>query len=94
MNLLVITYKVDPADPLVGFVTGWLEALAARLRRVDVICPAQGRAALPQNVAVHSLGKERGTSKPRQTVEVCCPSRRGSVRTRAGSRAGTAGSGE
>jgi glycosyltransferase involved in cell wall biosynthesis len=69
VNLLVITPAVDAADPLVGFVAGWLGALAARLGRVDVICLAQGQAALPANVAVHSLGKERGAGKVAQAVE-------------------------
>ena len=59
---------MTPADPLVGFVTGWLEALAARVAQVDVICLARGPASLPDNVRVHSLGKERGAGKLAQAL--------------------------
>ena len=76
MNLLFITYKVDETDSLVGFVAGWLRALAARVERLDVICLAQGPASLPDNVRVHSLGKERGAGKLRQAVEFWRAARR------------------
>jgi glycosyltransferase involved in cell wall biosynthesis len=68
VNLLFITYKVDETDSLVGFVAGWLRAVAARVAQVEVICLAQGPATLPGNVHVHSLGKERGASKLRQAL--------------------------
>ena len=60
MRLLYITYKVDAHDSLVGHVVGWLSALASHLERIEVVCLAAGAATLPQNVRVHSLGKERG----------------------------------
>jgi glycosyltransferase involved in cell wall biosynthesis len=68
VNLLAVTPKVDEADSLVGFVPGWLNALACRLERVDVLCLAGGPARLAANVRVHSLGKERGASKPAQAL--------------------------
>ncbi|MBI3763491.1 MAG: glycosyltransferase family 4 protein [Chloroflexi bacterium] len=69
MNLLVVTYKVDQADSLVGFAVGWLNALAARLDHLDVICLARGPAQLRENITVHSLGKERGARKLAQAIE-------------------------
>jgi glycosyltransferase involved in cell wall biosynthesis len=68
MNLLAVTYKVDETDALVGFVAGWLNALAKRLAHLDVICLAQGPARLPDNVHVHSLGKERSANKLAQAL--------------------------
>ena len=63
MHLLFITQKVDRADWLLGFTHGWLQALAACVERLTVICLAQGETDLPPNVKVISLGKERGVSR-------------------------------
>jgi glycosyltransferase involved in cell wall biosynthesis len=49
-----------------GFAVGWLRGLAARVDEVDVITMRRGRALLPSNVTIHSLGKERGASEPRR----------------------------
>jgi glycosyltransferase involved in cell wall biosynthesis len=59
MRLLYVTYKVDSHDALVGHVVGWVRALASHLERIEVVCLAAGAATLPDNVRVHSLGKER-----------------------------------
>lgn len=59
MRLLVVTQAVDQDDQALGFFHDWIAALAARTERVTVICLYEGRHDLPENVAVHSLGKER-----------------------------------
>jgi len=63
MRLLVVTQKVDLDDPILGFFHRWVEELAAHADSVRVICLEEGRHALPENVVVSSLGKERGASR-------------------------------
>lgn len=60
MRLLVVTQAVDTADPVLGFFVRWIEELATRVRRVEVICLSKGKHSLPDTVSVHSLGKEKG----------------------------------
>ncbi|MCC7446416.1 MAG: glycosyltransferase family 4 protein [Anaerolineae bacterium] len=38
MRLLMITQKLDPADPVLGFTLDWVRALAARVDRLHVLC--------------------------------------------------------
>ncbi len=63
MRWLLITRKLDPADDHVGFVMRWVEALAARLDRLDVICQETAHPPLPANVRAVSMGKERGAGR-------------------------------
>jgi glycosyltransferase involved in cell wall biosynthesis len=60
MKLLVVTQTVDVNDPVLGFFHEWIVGLAERLETVTVICLYEGAHELPDNVRVHSLGKERG----------------------------------
>ncbi|MBU6323776.1 glycosyltransferase family 4 protein [Patescibacteria group bacterium] len=60
MKLLIVTQAVDTEDPVLGFFVGWIRAIAKRAERVEVICLREGKHELPENVRVHSLGKERG----------------------------------
>jgi len=60
---LLITRKLDPADDHVGFVMRWVETLAARLDRLDVICQEHADPLLPANVTLHSMGKETGAGR-------------------------------
>jgi glycosyltransferase involved in cell wall biosynthesis len=69
-NLLVFNLAVDADDPILGFTTEWLAAFAARVDRLDVITMRVGRLDLPDNVVVHSAGKERGWSEARRALEV------------------------
>jgi glycosyltransferase involved in cell wall biosynthesis len=69
MHLLFITQKVDRADWLLGFTHGWIKSLASHLGRLTVICLAQGETALPPNVSVISLGKERGVGRSGRAVQ-------------------------
>lgn len=60
MKLLIVTQVVDTQDPVLGFFHEWISALAARTERIIVICLKEGTHALPGNVRVYSLGKEKG----------------------------------
>lgn len=60
MKLLIITQAVDQRDPVLGFFPRWIEEFAKHAEQVVVICLREGTHELPGNVAVHSLGKERG----------------------------------
>ncbi len=59
-NLLIITQKIDQDDTVLGFFHGWVAELAKISPHVIVICLEEGRHALPSNVRVLSLGKEKG----------------------------------
>ncbi|OGC80274.1 hypothetical protein A2943_00150 [Candidatus Adlerbacteria bacterium RIFCSPLOWO2_01_FULL_51_16] len=63
MRLLVCTQTVDRNDPDLGFFHRWLEEFAKHCEKVVVICLQEGEHALPKNVEVHSLGKEKGTPR-------------------------------
>lgn len=60
MRLLIVTQVVDEKDHYLSFFTGWLRSFAAKFESIEVICLKEGVHALPTNVRVHSLGKERG----------------------------------
>ncbi len=59
MRLLIVTQAVDTEDPVLGFFVRWIEEFAKHVERIEVICLREGKHALPANVRVHSLGKER-----------------------------------
>lgn len=63
MRLLIVTQTVDRRDPVLGFFHHWLEEFAKRFEHIHVICLKEGTHSLPQNVTVHSLGKEAGPSR-------------------------------
>src|SRR5579859_6024433 len=64
----MLVQKVDESDWLLGFTVGWIRALAARVARLDVVTLEQRSAALPDNVHVHSLGKERKVGRIRELI--------------------------
>lgn len=66
MRLLLFNLATDADDPVLGFTSGWIRALAARCTSVDVITMRAGRLDLPPNVRVRSVGKERGYSVARR----------------------------
>lgn len=68
MRLLFITQKVDRGDWLLGYTHGWLQAIAARVEHLTVICLGRGEVELPANVELISLGKEAGVSKLWQAI--------------------------
>jgi glycosyltransferase involved in cell wall biosynthesis len=63
MKLLIITQVVDSNHPVLGFFHRWVEEFADHAEQVHVICLQEGDHHLPQNVTVHSLGKEKGSNK-------------------------------
>lgn len=60
MNILMITQKVDIADPVMGFSHGWVKKIAAHVDTLYVITLCKGEVDLPKNVKIFSLGKEKG----------------------------------
>ncbi|MEP7287237.1 MAG: glycosyltransferase family 4 protein [Chloroflexota bacterium] len=66
MRVLMLTQKIDPTDPLLAFTMGWVEALAARVEHLHVLCLEQQPAMLPDNVTVWSMGKERGNNRQQE----------------------------
>jgi hypothetical protein len=68
MRLLWFNLATDVDDPILGFTTGWIQALAARVECIHVITMRAGRVEVPRNVRVHSVGKEKGYSEPRRAV--------------------------
>lgn len=70
MRLLMITQKLDAADPILAFTLDWVRELAARVEHLDVICLEDYTSAgeLPPNVSSHSLGKDRGKNRIRELL--------------------------
>ncbi len=58
-TLLICAQTVDSDDPMLGFFHRWIEEFASRADSVEVICLQAGKYSFPDNVRVHSLGKER-----------------------------------
>lgn len=63
MRLLILTQAVDTTDSVLGFFHRWLEEFSRTFDELEVICLKEGAHDLPQNVQVHSLGKETGRSR-------------------------------
>ena len=63
MKLLIVTQKIDKNDPILGFFHRWIEEFANHWESIEVICLYKGTYSLPENVKVHSLGKEKGESR-------------------------------
>lgn len=58
-NILIITQKVDLQDDVLGFFYEWIVEFAKQWNKVTVICLWEGTHALPANVRIFSLGKEK-----------------------------------
>ena len=69
MRLLLFNLATDMDDPILGFTTRWIAALAARVEFVHVITMRVGRVEVPGNVQVDSVGKEKGYSEARRATE-------------------------
>lgn len=63
MKLLIVTQAVDTQDSDLGFFVRWIAEFAKHVEHIEVICLREGNHILPSNVRVHSLGKEKGTSR-------------------------------
>ena len=69
MKLLLFNLATDADDPILGFTTRWIQALAKRVEFIHVITMRAGRVEVPANVRIYSVGKEKGYSEPRRAVE-------------------------
>lgn len=69
MRLLLFNLATDADDPILGFATGWIAALAEQVEYIDAITMRSGKLEVPQNVRVYSVGKEKGYSEPRRAIE-------------------------
>ena len=58
----------DEDDPILGFATDWIRALAVHCESLHVVTMRRGRVALPSNVSIFSVGKERGFSEIRRGI--------------------------
>lgn len=63
MRILIVTQVVDPEDYVFGFFYGHIMDLAAVCDWVHVICLEHRGGTFPENVTVHSLGKESGATR-------------------------------
>jgi glycosyltransferase involved in cell wall biosynthesis len=69
VRLLLFNLATDADDPILGFATRWIAALAKRVEFIHVITMRAGRIEVPANVRVYSVGKEKGYSEPRRAIE-------------------------
>jgi glycosyltransferase involved in cell wall biosynthesis len=65
MNLLICTQVVDRKHSNLALAHEWIAEFAKHCESVSVICLYEGEHALPSNVRVYSLGKER---RPRSSI--------------------------
>ena len=59
MRILWFNLAMDAEDPILGFATYWVRAMASRVEVIHVISMRAGRGEVPDNVRVYSVGKER-----------------------------------
>jgi glycosyltransferase involved in cell wall biosynthesis len=69
MRLLLFNLATDMDDPILGFTTRWIWALAKRVEFIRIITMRTGRVSVPNNVRIYSAGKEKGYSEPRRAIE-------------------------
>jgi glycosyltransferase involved in cell wall biosynthesis len=72
MRLLLFNLATDVDDPILGFTTRWIRALAKRVEGIHVITMRTGRVEVPENVRVYSVGKEKGYSEPHRAAVFYC----------------------
>jgi glycosyltransferase involved in cell wall biosynthesis len=70
LNLLMFTQRVDLNDSVQGFAHRWIEEFAKNVLFLHVITGYLGEHSLPENVLIHSLGKEKGTSKYKRILKI------------------------
>lgn len=69
LRVLMLVQLVDEGEWLRGFIVTWIRKLADRVSHVDVVTLELGDAALPANVSVYSMGKEKGFGRARLLLE-------------------------
>ncbi len=65
MRLLIVTQAVDEKDTYLGFFTEWIRTFSKQFESIEVVCLKEGTHALPSNVHVRSLGKEKRVGRVR-----------------------------
>lgn len=68
-RLLLFNLMTDADNPVLGFTTTWINALAKHFDHIDVLTMQAGRLAVAENVQVYSLGKELGYSEIRRALQ-------------------------
>ncbi len=68
MRVAMMVQLIDEEDWLRGFIVTWVRRLAARVDHLDVITLEDRGADLPDNVTVHSMGKEHGHGRLRELL--------------------------
>lgn len=68
MRVLMLVQQMDERDWLRAFIVRWVGALAKHVDHLDVVTLEAGAYTVPPNVAVHSLGKERGKNRARELM--------------------------
>lgn len=68
LNLLLFNLATDRDDPILGFTTEWIAALAPFFRKIFVVTMTKGVVDVPPNVQVYSVGKEQGYSEFRRVI--------------------------
>lgn len=71
MKLLIITQVLDIKHPILGFFHRWIEEFAKHFEHIHVIALQTAEYDLPENVTVHSLGKEKGAGKLQRLFALC-----------------------
>jgi glycosyltransferase involved in cell wall biosynthesis len=67
-NLLLFNLMTDRDDPILGFTTEWINALAPFFEKIFVVTMTRGVVEVPHNVLAYSVGKEQGLSEFRRTI--------------------------
>ncbi|MCC6443330.1 MAG: glycosyltransferase family 4 protein [Armatimonadetes bacterium] len=68
MRVLLFNLATDADDSILGFTTRWIQSLARQVEFIHVVTMQSGRVAVPGNVRVYSLGKEKGWSEVRRAA--------------------------
>lgn len=63
MRLLLYTQVMDEEDLFSGFFVGWIREFSKHVDHIHVVCLKKGLYRVPENVSVHSLGKEEHVSR-------------------------------
>ena len=70
MKLVMIIQKVDENDLVFGANIPWISSLACQVEHLHVIGLSVGAYHLPDNVTVHSMGKEKGYGRIRRFIRL------------------------
>lgn len=69
LDVLVFNLATDDDDPILGFTTGWINALARYCASIDVVTMRAGHREVAGNVRVFSVGKEKGYTELHRAFE-------------------------